>query len=530
MSLPGLGLEEPEEVHTVEATHHDLAQETEWRFEVAVGKYVQVKVSPAFLAAAAESRSASDEPSLQLLSGTAELFGTELVIGNTYTFTGTKAAIYTWNGCSFQVSGDALQSEYTAEETPMSEYINTHFSLESLRGQAQATGREGPRVLILGPEDAGKTSLAKILTGYASRAARSPVVVNLDVKEGVMSIAGTLTATVFKTLMDVEEGWGTAPMSGPNGAIPVKLPLVYFFGSSKPEEKEGRVYRAQINRLALAVAGRTAQDPDARESGIIIDTPGSLTTMKSGNTVGYDIIQDIVSEFAVSAIICMGSERLYSDMVKKFDGQPTAFRPSSSTTVASATPETISVIKLAKSGGCVDRDEAFMTAFRAAQIRTYFYGNPRLSNGISLQPRHQQVDFSTLTVWRRIGTTPDPSASAYVDSDDEDSFLPGGTGDGAEDTSPSSTSKVPLPASQIFEHMAGPIAAMRSSVLAVMNCDQEAEQEVIRDSTVMGFLYVTDTDEARGRISVLSPVAGRVPSRAIVWAGWPEGVLGLERT
>ncbi|OQV06926.1 hypothetical protein CLAIMM_11431 [Cladophialophora immunda] len=509
MSLPGLGLEEPEEVHTVEATQHDLAQETEWRFEVAVGKYVQVK----------------------LLSGTAELFGTELVIGNTYTFTGTKAAIYTWNGCQFQVSGDALQSEYTAEETPMSEYINTHFSLENLRGQAQATGREGPRVLILGPENAGKTSLAKILTGYASRSARSPVVVNLDVKEGVMSIPGTLTATVFKTLIDVEEGWGTAPMSGPNGAIPVKLPLVYFFGSSKPEEKEGKVYKGQINRLALAVAGRRAQDPEARESGIIIDTPGSLTTTKSGNTVGYDIIQDIVSEFAVSAIICMGSERLYSDMVKKFDGQPAAFRPSSSSASnASASPESISVIKLAKSGGCVDRDEAFMTAFRAAQIKTYFYGNPRLSNGISLQPRHQQVDFSTLTVWRRIGTTPDSFAAAIADQDDEDSFLPGGVGDDADDTSPSSTSKVPFPLSQIFERMTSPVAAMRSSVLAVMNCDGEAEQEVIRDSTVMGFLYVTDTDEARGRISLLSPVAGRVPSRAIVWAGWPEAVIGLERS
>ena len=44
MSLPGLGLEEPEEVHTVETTLHNLEKETEWRFEVPVGKYVQVKV------------------------------------------------------------------------------------------------------------------------------------------------------------------------------------------------------------------------------------------------------------------------------------------------------------------------------------------------------------------------------------------------------------------------------------------------------------------------------------------------------
>ncbi|KIV93579.1 hypothetical protein PV10_04783 [Exophiala mesophila] len=501
--LPGLGLDEPEEERPVETTQHDLAKEHEWRFEVAVGKYVQVKI----------------------LTGTAELFGTELIAGNTYTFTGTKAAIYTWQGCSFEVSGDALQSEYTAEETPMSEYINVHFALESLRDQAKASGRPGPRVLIVGPEDAGKSSLAKILTGYAQRASRSPVLANLDIKEGVMSIPGTITATVFKTLMDVEEGWGAAPMSGPNGAIPVKLPLVYFFGDSKPQEKDGAVYKAQASRLALAVAGRIAQDQDARESGLIIDTPGSLTSTKTG-PIGNEIIQTIVSEFAVSAIICLGSERLYSDMVKRFDGQATSTRTTTNP------PETIAVIKLNKSGGCVDRDEAYMQALRAAQIRSYFYGNPRLSNGISLQPRQQQVDFSTLTVWRRISSTPDPTSGiggVGLDDDDDESFLPGGIDDDSSSHN-ASGSKVALPASQIYERMTGPAAAMRQSVLAVLNCEPEADQEVIRDASVMGFLYVTDTDEARSRISLLSPVAGRVPNRAIVWAGWPESVLGLDRS
>lgn len=44
MSLPGLGLEEPEEVQKIETTQHELAKDREWRFEVAAGKYVQVKV------------------------------------------------------------------------------------------------------------------------------------------------------------------------------------------------------------------------------------------------------------------------------------------------------------------------------------------------------------------------------------------------------------------------------------------------------------------------------------------------------
>jgi hypothetical protein len=45
MNLPGLGLQEPEQVQEAATTiTHDLAKDCEWRFEVAVGKYVQVKV------------------------------------------------------------------------------------------------------------------------------------------------------------------------------------------------------------------------------------------------------------------------------------------------------------------------------------------------------------------------------------------------------------------------------------------------------------------------------------------------------
>lgn len=46
MSLPGLGLAEPEEVSKVETAQHDLVKESEWRFEVAAGRYTNVKVSP----------------------------------------------------------------------------------------------------------------------------------------------------------------------------------------------------------------------------------------------------------------------------------------------------------------------------------------------------------------------------------------------------------------------------------------------------------------------------------------------------
>jgi polyribonucleotide 5'-hydroxyl-kinase len=190
----------------------------------------------------------------------------------------------------------------------MIDYANVHFALETMRQEAKATGRDGPRVLILGPEDAGKTSLTKILTGYATKMGRQPVVVNLDPSEGMLSVPGSLTGTTFRSMIDVEEGWGSSPMSGPS-PIPVKLPLVYFYGLRSPLDADGALYKPIVSRLALAVMGRLAEDEDAREAGVIVDTPGVICQGKGG---GDEIIHHIVTEFSSMTLLTNPSHRLFS--------------------------------------------------------------------------------------------------------------------------------------------------------------------------------------------------------------------------
>lgn len=341
------------------------------------------------------------------------------------------------------------------------------------------------------------------------------MVVNLDPSEGVLGLPGTLTATVFKTLIEVESdaggGWGTSPMSGPNGEIPVKLPLVYYFGGVEPSEKKGALYKAQVGRLALSVQGRMKSESEVERSGVILDSPGALVNAKQAAT-GYELVSHVVNEFNVNAIICLGSERLYSDMLRKFDKQ----------TVPGGSG-LISVIKLAKSGGVVDRDAIYMRAVHEAQIRSYFYGNPKVGANISLQPRQQQVDFDALpTLWTRISSSTSFNATG---NDDTEEFLPGGV-DEYEPTM--NVSSVVLPENQLFEKMSSPTMALRNCVLAVLNCAPDPdEQETLRDASCMGFLYVTDVDVDKRRISLLSPVAGRVPQRALVWAEGIESVMGI---
>ncbi|THH17124.1 hypothetical protein EW146_g3646 [Bondarzewia mesenterica] len=179
-----------------------LEPETEYRFELDPGTSLAIK----------------------LAKGHAEVFGAELAEGKTYLFGHEcKAAIFTWQGCTIEmsplpVSPFLLQSknrpeivqhvtghpstEYVSEETPMYAYANAHLALEAMRVRAlralhgsppptsppetkQDAPSEPPRVLVLGPENSGKTTVCKILINYAVRAGQdwTPLYVNVDPSE-----------------------------------------------------------------------------------------------------------------------------------------------------------------------------------------------------------------------------------------------------------------------------------------------------------------------------------------------------------
>jgi len=274
ISLPGLNLgaqpAEPLNVPTVSATRtQDLPANTEYRFEVNFSRNLTIR----------------------LLSGTAEFFGTELAPASSYTFQGTKGAVFTWHGCRLEISGEA-DSEYVAEETQMMSYANAHFALEALRERSTHTGELGPRVLVVGPENAGKTAVVRTLTAYAVKTGRQPTVVNLDPRQGMLSVPGSFTAATFSSIMDIEEGWGSSPISGPS-PVPVKMPLVYHYGLKDAEE--GKVFRPLVTRMALAVTSRLEEDKASKQAGFIIDSPGAISQGKAGV---YENIEHIISEFS----------------------------------------------------------------------------------------------------------------------------------------------------------------------------------------------------------------------------------------
>ena len=208
---------------------------------------------------------------LLLQKGSCELLGVELVTGKPVIIAddgGLKISFFTWHGCVIDI--DCEHSEkivYVADETNLSvAIVNTHAQLEALRDEAAASGGEGPRVLIAGPVESGKTCLAKVLTAYATKLGRTPIAVDLDPADNSLSVPGSLAAVPMTRE-------AVTPQSYATGGLPAGTasPMVMWHGSLQPQPD---LFKAQVTALGHKIHARLQSDEWARSSGLIVNTNG----------------------------------------------------------------------------------------------------------------------------------------------------------------------------------------------------------------------------------------------------------------
>ncbi|XP_072038942.1 polyribonucleotide 5'-hydroxyl-kinase Clp1-like [Amphiura filiformis] len=333
---------------------YKLQKDTELRFEVEQNASVIVK----------------------LKDGLAEIFGTELIRNHNYTFTsGAKIALFTWHGCTVNLKGKT-EVAYVSKETPMITYLNTHAALEQMRQQAESEGTRGPRVMVVGPTDVGKSTLCKILLTYGVRVGRRPTFVDIDVGQGSISVPSTVGLLQVERPADVEEGFA------------LLAPLVYHFGANTPGDNL-KLYKILTSRLAEVFNQKCKNDQKSDVSGCVINTCGWV----KGD--GYECIKHAAKAFEVDVIIVLDQERLYNELVRDM-------------------PSFVKVVLQPKSGGVVERSQNFRRTARDERIREYFYGFRN-----KLYPHSFQVRFADVDIFK-IGAPAVPNSCLPLGMTPED--------------------------------------------------------------------------------------------------------------
>lgn len=366
--------------------------------------------------------------------GDAEVFGAPLIGGTQerwYTFGNeAKFAISSWGGAEVEIAGTA-STEYMADEpSPVYTFdTNLHLNLERARIRAREQLRtdkglvqslsdqdlskadtppsyddphatspnelyraagQGPRLMVVGPECAGKTSLIKFLANYAMRSPALasieegaeaekkvqqedeealsdgeeapernavdgqeiseitgwwPMIMALDPSEGAVPVPGCLSAiplhpTPVNCLPSPSPAlpYGVTPQT--TGALPPSVstaesvvPLVHWLGKQNVRDNEQHTRRV-VDWLAYQVEKRLIKDTRARMSGLLLDMPGVIT---SDSRTRYSYIQYCARAFKVDMIVVLGHEKLNLELSKIFAADPAG--------------SAIQIVKVPKSGG-----------------------------------------------------------------------------------------------------------------------------------------------------------------------------------
>ncbi|KAJ6793941.1 protein CLP1-like protein [Iris pallida] len=390
---------------------------------------------------------------VRLVSGTAEIFGTELPPENWLSIPPRhKFAIFTWHGATIELEG-TTEVEYVADETPMVSYVNVHAILDARRVRSKASqssvldSSQGPRVIVVGPTDSGKSSLCRMLLSWACKQGWKPTFVDLDVGQGSITIPGCIAATPIEMPIDEVEG------------IPLEMPIVYFYGNTTPSVS-AELYKVLVKELAQTVERQFTGNAESRAAGMVINTMGWVEGL------GYELLLHAIDTFNADVVLVLGQERLCS-MLKD---------------VVQKKRSNVDIVKLHRSGGVVSRNPKLRQKARSFRIREYFYGLVS-----DLSPHSNIVNFSDISIFR-IGGGPQAPRSA----------LPIGAEPLADPTR-----LVSVNVNRDLLH----------SVLAV---SYAKEPEQIISSNVAGFIYVTDIDIQRKKITYLAPCPGELPSKFLI--------------
>ncbi|KAG5439368.1 hypothetical protein PCK2_000817 [Pneumocystis canis] len=143
-----------------------------------------------------------------------------------------------------------------------------------------------------------------------------------------------------------------------------------------------------------------------------------------------------------------------------------------------------------QSKGCVSREMSFIQKMQHFAIRKYFYGDFKTV----LSPYSIVCDFDSLIVYR-------VEEGLGVEIFAHSSALPIG-----HDVSSQKPQMIKIEAFSILQN----------SILAVSHANINDSTNVILESPVAGYIYVSDVDDNKKKLTILSPLPGKLPGPILI--------------
>ncbi|CAL8092161.1 unnamed protein product [Calicophoron daubneyi] len=402
----------------------------------------------------------SSSASIVLVSGTAEIYGTELVCGCELQLSaGQRGTVVTFHGCKLAVHGNEFTTfliSASEDQEILHVYMNIHASLEVLRQKAVADQGRGPRVLVCGHESVGKSTLCRTLASYAARRKHKPILIDVNVGLNQVCIPTTIAAVAITKPYDLMEGWGLE-----------EDPLVFCFGHVNPASNLN-LFREQVNRLAEFVNIRSENDTKVLTSGCIINMSGFSKDDADGGTSKEKGIQ----------AICVTAAAFEVDTVLVIeDGFLTTF-------LREDLPNEVTIVRLPKSSGVITRSGDQWTRQRDARVCAYLHGENPFRR---LHPHQITLKASEYSIYK-VGSEAIP-----------DALLPHGQHDDEETW----RNPVSVPMGR----------DLKNRLLAV---SQATEPEHVPEAPVYGFIVVVSVADDKSTFTVLSPCPYALPNNLLL--------------
>ena len=272
----------------------------------------------------------------QLIGGAdAEIHGYPLKKKKSYTINEGGVGIHSWKGCQVEVSGsfdddgnkkpillinDDNNNNKQTQQTAIKQYLMAHAKFRKERDSLQKCknfkcfnydeimlnwsdfdinrtfngnlDKMGPRILILGDVNTGKSTLCKSLINWAQRLKDEPIFIDVDCGQNSISLPGTICGDIIK---DYHIPWKSYEHT--NNVS--RNPFIYYFGNTSPSHYID-LYKHYISTISMTMKKKMLSLEKQRCAGSIINTCGWTQ-----GPMALSIIKHIITSFSVNHIIVM---------------------------------------------------------------------------------------------------------------------------------------------------------------------------------------------------------------------------------